>query len=223
MPISVVHSEIQIHKGAEYGVGKLREALFENCLYKGIVHGDRYEDYPALPKAAADIKAAKEKIGYDADDGVGNAEPKSCFAVTLYDDLLLLVVEIVVIIVIVIYMNMMLSVGDFDAPKVYLHLVAVGRFNKDAIWSDVNLICVVFCFAFGFRAAMKIIEDGRIDSFRIDRYKSYNSGIGADILSGNATLESLEKYALERGEVVDVVESGRQEYLENVLNAVMFG
>jgi NitT/TauT family transport system substrate-binding protein len=49
------------------------------------------------------------------------------------------------------------------------------------------------------------------------------SGIGADILSGKATLESLEKYALERGEVVDVVESGRQEYLENVLNAVMFG
>ena len=32
----------------------------------------------------------------------------------------------------------------------------------------------------------------------------------------------LEKYALERGEVVDVVESGRQEYLENVLNSVMF-
>ena len=66
------------------------------------------------------------------------------------------------------------------------------------------------------------VTAGRIDSFRIDRYKSYNSGIGADILSGNATLESLEKYALERGEVVDVVESGRQEYLENVLNAVMF-
>ena len=78
-------------------------------------------------------------------------------------------------------------------------------------------------FAFGFRAAMRIIEDGRIDSFRTERYKSYNSGIGAEILSGKATLESLEKYALKRGEVVDVVESGRQEYLENIINAVMFG
>lgn len=75
-------------------------------------------------------------------------------------------------------------------------------------------------FALGLKIAAKIIEDGRIDAFVIERYSSYQTGIGADIVNGKVTLEDLEKYALGLKEVK--VESGRQEYLESLLNTIMF-
>ena len=77
-------------------------------------------------------------------------------------------------------------------------------------------------FALGLRIAAKMIDDGRIDKFVEDRYSSWTTGIGADIISGKATLEDLEKYALEKGEVVDSLSSGRQEMLESILNNIMF-
>lgn len=77
-------------------------------------------------------------------------------------------------------------------------------------------------FALGLRIADKLISDGRIDSFVNERYASWTTGIGADIISGKATLEDLEKYALEKGEVTDSLTSGRQELLESVLNNIMF-
>lgn len=76
-------------------------------------------------------------------------------------------------------------------------------------------------FALGLKIANRIIEDGRIDKFIENRYSSYTYGIGKDIVSGNVTLEDLEKYALELGEVKEL-ESGRQEYLENIINSIMF-
>ena len=77
-------------------------------------------------------------------------------------------------------------------------------------------------FALGYKTALKIIEDGRINDFVEARYSSYKSGIGADIVSGKATIEQLEQFALERGDVADCVSSGRQEYLESILNSIMF-
>ena len=77
-------------------------------------------------------------------------------------------------------------------------------------------------FALGLKIAYKIIEDGRIDSFVADRYASYNEGIGAEIVSGKATLESLSAYALSLN-VVEEKKSGAQEYLEGVINQIMFG
>ncbi len=77
-------------------------------------------------------------------------------------------------------------------------------------------------FALGLRAAYKLIEDGRVDKFVDDRYASWNTGIGKDIIDGKVGFEELEKYALEKGEVTDSLTSGRQEYLESVLNQIMF-
>lgn len=77
-------------------------------------------------------------------------------------------------------------------------------------------------FALGLRIADKLISDGRIDKFVADRYASWNSGIGADIISGKATMADLEKYALDKGEVTASLSSGRQEMLESVLNNIMF-
>ncbi|MBQ5318519.1 MAG: xylose isomerase [Oscillospiraceae bacterium] len=77
-------------------------------------------------------------------------------------------------------------------------------------------------FALGLKIAQKMIDDGRIDKFVADRYASWSTGIGADIISGKATMADLEKYALEKGEVVDSLSSGRQEMLESILNNIMF-
>ncbi len=76
-------------------------------------------------------------------------------------------------------------------------------------------------FALGLIKAYEVIEDGRIDEFVKQRYASYGEGIGKDIVDGRATLESLEKYILENDKVV--MQSGRQEYLETVLNNILFG
>jgi xylose isomerase len=71
-------------------------------------------------------------------------------------------------------------------------------------------------FARGLKIAAKIIEEGRFDEFVKTRYSSYDEGIGADIESGAATLESLDRYA--QGIKPPQLSSGRQERLENLLN-----
>ena len=75
-------------------------------------------------------------------------------------------------------------------------------------------------FAFGLKAADALIKDGRIDKFVADRYSSYKKGIGKKIVENKVGLEDLYKYALGLGEYT-VGTSGRQEYLEEVLNQVM--
>ena len=76
-------------------------------------------------------------------------------------------------------------------------------------------------FALGLKNAYKLIEDERIDKFVENRYASYNSGIGEKIVKGEATLEQLSDYALSLKDDVKP-ESGRQEYLETVVNSVIF-
>ncbi len=76
-------------------------------------------------------------------------------------------------------------------------------------------------FALGLRKAQKIIEDGRIDEFVEKRYASYKEGIGKRINENNITLEELYDYA--KNIQNPIVESGRQEYLEMILNNILFG
>lgn len=76
-------------------------------------------------------------------------------------------------------------------------------------------------FALGLIKAQAIIDDGRIDEFKKERYSSYQSGIGKRIVEGKETLESLAEYAADLTDVK--AQSGRQEYLENVLNDILFG
>lgn len=70
--------------------------------------------------------------------------------------------------------------------------------------------------------ADKIERDGRLDDFVAKRYAGYSDGIGKRITDRTATIEELEAYALEKGEVA-VPMSGRQEYLENILNEILLG
>ena len=76
-------------------------------------------------------------------------------------------------------------------------------------------------FALGLKIADRIVKDGRIDEFVKKRYASFTHGIGKKIVNDEMTLETLSDYALE----IDVIEdknSGRQEYLESVVNDIMF-
>ncbi len=75
-------------------------------------------------------------------------------------------------------------------------------------------------YALGLLAAAKLIEDGRIDTFVEKRYSSFNTGIGKKIVDNKTSLEDLFKHALTLKEIK--VESGKQEYLESVLNQVIF-
>ena len=77
-------------------------------------------------------------------------------------------------------------------------------------------------FALGLIKAAAIIEDGRLDQFVKERYSSYKTGVGAKIRDGSATLEELADYAAKM-KTPPLPGSGRQEYLENVVNSVLFG
>ena len=71
-------------------------------------------------------------------------------------------------------------------------------------------------FARGLVIANNILEDGVLTKEVDDRYASWNVGIGEKILAGEADLDSLNDFILEGGE--PVLRSGRQEYLENLIN-----
>ena len=75
-------------------------------------------------------------------------------------------------------------------------------------------------FAFGLEKAAQLIEDGRIEDFIEERYSSWNGELGTKIRSGKATLEELSAKACEM-KGTDAPSSGRQEYLEGILNSII--
>lgn len=77
-------------------------------------------------------------------------------------------------------------------------------------------------FALGLIKAAALIGDVRIDGFKKQRYSSFSSGIGAKILSGKTDLKELSAYAEKLGKPEQPA-SGKQEYLESVVNQVLFG
>ncbi len=75
-------------------------------------------------------------------------------------------------------------------------------------------------YARGLKAAAKLIEDRVLDDLVAKRYSSFSGGIGADIISGKATLKSLEAYALQAKPIRN--ESARLEQLKAALNDIIF-
>jgi len=71
-------------------------------------------------------------------------------------------------------------------------------------------------FARALLAAQAILEDGEYRKIRKTRYASFDSGKGKDFEGGKLKLEDLHKLARSAGEPATV--SGRQEYMENLLN-----
>jgi xylose isomerase len=75
-------------------------------------------------------------------------------------------------------------------------------------------------FAKGLLIAHKIIEDKVLSNFIEERYGSHKSGIGAQIMSGKVGLEEVEKWVLDQKK--PVLQSARQEMLENIINSYIF-
>lgn len=71
-------------------------------------------------------------------------------------------------------------------------------------------------FARGLKVAAAIRADGRIAQFTANRYASWKSPLGEKVLTGRASLAELEEVALSQS--APVLESGGQEYLENIIN-----
>lgn len=97
---------------------------------------------------------------------------------------------------------------NFDAR------VRRGSFQEDDLF--LAYIAGMDAFAKGLRVAARLLEDGVFESFKAKRYESYGEGIGKDIVSGRVGFSELEAYALIHGVTSNA--SGRQEYLETVLN-----
>ena len=77
-------------------------------------------------------------------------------------------------------------------------------------------------YALAFKIARQILADGKFEDFVADRYSSFDSGFGQDIETGKANFKSLEKLVLTKlGEPKQL--SGKQEYLENLLNTYLHG
>ena len=74
-------------------------------------------------------------------------------------------------------------------------------------------------FARGLKIAAGIRADGRIEEFVKNRYASWQSDLGKKILSGQGSFAELEKVALSQS--APALESGGQEFLENILNELL--
>ncbi len=119
----------------------------------------------------------------------------------------------------------------YQTTQVMLRVLAAGGFTTGGLNFDAKVrresfepidlvyahIAGMDAFARGLKVAAAIREDGRLREFVKERYSSWDSGIGAQIESGKADFGSLNRYMLEKGEVAPN-RSGRQEYLENIIN-----
>jgi xylose isomerase len=77
-------------------------------------------------------------------------------------------------------------------------------------------------YALAYKLAVKIRAEGKLDGFVQQRYASFDSGYGKEIEKKKIGFKELEKLVLKQlGEPKPV--SGRQEYLENLLNTYLHG
>jgi xylose isomerase len=72
-------------------------------------------------------------------------------------------------------------------------------------------------FARGLKIAAAIRKDGRLDEFVRHRYASWDSGVGLKVEQGRSSFKDLESYVMKKNSI-DANDSGRQEFLENLIN-----
>ena len=70
-------------------------------------------------------------------------------------------------------------------------------------------------FAAGLLVAAKMHADRFIENLQAERYASYDSGVGATVENGTATLASLEEYALDIPQA-KLIETTKSDHLESV-------
>ncbi|HOQ07055.1 MAG TPA: xylose isomerase [Clostridiales bacterium] len=119
----------------------------------------------------------------------------------------------------------------YDTTLAMLEVLKMGGFTKGGLNFDAKVrrgsfepedmfiahIAGMDAFAKGLKVAARIIEDGKFDKFIADRYSSYTTGIGKDIVEGKVGFKELEQYVMDLGKVE--IKSGKQEMLEVWLNS----
>ena len=98
---------------------------------------------------------------------------------------------------------------NFDAKVRRQSIDAVDLFHGHIGGIDTIALALV--------KAAAIIEDGRVDAFRAERYAGWRGELGQAIHKGDATLASIADLATER-DLQPQPRSGRQEWLENMMN-----
>ena len=123
----------------------------------------------------------------------------------------------------------------YEATLAMMEVIKMGGFTKGGLNFDSKVRRASFetvdlfyghisgmdAFAQGFKIAYRIVQDGIFDKFIEERYASYRTGIGKDIVEGKVGFKELEAYVLENGE--PEITSGRQEMLESILNQYILG
>lgn len=118
----------------------------------------------------------------------------------------------------------------YDTTLAMYELLKSGGFTKGGLNFDSKVrrgsfeqidlfyahIAGMDAFARGLQVAYKMLQDAKFDKFVDERYQSFKTGIGSDIVAGKVGFKELEKYALENNSLKNT--SGRQEVLEAMLN-----
>lgn len=112
-----------------------------------------------------------------------------------------------------------LKMGGFDKGGLNFD-AKVRRASFEPVDLFYGHIAGMDAFAKGLKIAYRLVEDGVFDKFIRERYKSYETGIGKDIVEKKIGFKELEAYTLENGE--PKLTSGRQEVLESILNQYIF-
>lgn len=121
----------------------------------------------------------------------------------------------------------------YDATLAMYEVIKAGGFTNGGLNFDAKVRRASFeaedlfysyilgmdTFALGLIKAFEIIEDGRIEENISNKYRRYNEGLGKDIIDDKMDLEKLEEYIENNPEFE--MESGKQEYLEAILNQII--
>jgi xylose isomerase len=118
----------------------------------------------------------------------------------------------------------------YETTLAMYEVVMMGGFDKGGLNFDAKArrasfepvdlfyghIAGMDAFAKGFKIANRMVKDGVFEKFIEQRYESFKSGIGKDIVERKVGFKELEAYTLQNGE--PVIASGRQEMLESIFN-----
>jgi len=119
-------------------------------------------------------------------------------------------------------MNVILKAGGFTTGGLNFDS-KIRRNSIDPADLFIAHIGGMDAFAVGLQVAQRIIDDGIIPNFVKERYASFANGDGAKFAKGELTFEQLAKIGADTGYGNAGLTSGKQEYLENVLNSYLLG
>ena len=97
---------------------------------------------------------------------------------------------------------------NFDAK------VRRGSFElRDLFYAHISAMDAL---AVGYKVARRLLQSGELEDFIAERYRSYSSGVGRQIVAGEMDLSQLADWA--SSQASPLPESGRQEMLEALVN-----